>query len=125
MATLETVQLQTAREQLLSRRERLENVLEEHPTEQLSQLLSQVDEALQRIDKGQFGLCEVCHETVEADRLMRDPLISVCLGCLSPRSSALWSTTWNWRHEFRTGYCLRPILRFPDGKWPIIIVPPE
>ncbi len=68
----------------LSRRERLETVLEEHPTEQLNQLLSQVDEALERIDHGQFGVCTVCHETVEDDRLMRDPLISVCLGCLSP-----------------------------------------
>ena len=84
MATLETVHLQTAREQLLSRRERLETVLEEHPTDQLNQLLSQVDEALERIDNGQFGLCAVCHDTVEADRLLRDPMISVCLGCLSP-----------------------------------------
>jgi phosphoserine phosphatase RsbU/P len=85
MATVETDHLQTAREQLQARRERLETVLEEHPTEQLNQLLTQVDEALQRIDNGQFGLCTVCHETVEADRLMRDPLISVCLGCLSPQ----------------------------------------
>ncbi len=84
MATIETAHLQTARDQLLSRRERLETVLEEHPTEQLNQLLTQVDEALGRIDHGQFGMCTVCHETVEADRLMRDPLISVCLGCLSP-----------------------------------------
>src|SRR5271169_4127224 len=84
MATIETVHLQTAREQLQERRERLESVLEGHPSEQLNQLLTQVDEALGRIDHGQFGLCTVCHETVEADRLMRDPLISVCLGCLSP-----------------------------------------
>jgi len=84
MATVETGYLQTAREQLQSRRERLESVLEEHPTEQLNQLLSQVDQALERIDTGNFGLCTVCHETVEADRLLRDPLVSVCLGCLSP-----------------------------------------
>src|SRR5271169_255077 len=84
MATVETGYLHTAREQLQARRERLESVLEEHPTEQLNQLLSQVDQALERIDTGNFGLCTVCHETVEADRLMRDPLISVCLGCLSP-----------------------------------------
>ena len=84
MATVETGYLQTAREQLQSRRERLGSVLEEHPTEQLNQLLNQVDQALQRIDNGSFGLCAVCHDTVEADRLMRDPLVSVCLGCLSP-----------------------------------------
>jgi phosphoserine phosphatase RsbU/P len=84
MATVETAYLQTAREQLQDRRERLENVMEEHPTVQLSQLLTQVDQALERIDTGHFGMCTVCHETVEADRLLRDPLVSVCLGCLSP-----------------------------------------
>src|SRR5215471_451188 len=84
MATVETGYLQTAREQLQSRRERLQDVLEDHPTQQLNQLLTQVDEALQRIDNGSFGLCAVCHDTVEADRLMHDPLVSVCLGCLSP-----------------------------------------
>src|SRR5271166_4912635 len=84
MATIETGYLQTAREQLQSRRERLENVLEQHPSEQLNQLLTQVDEALERIHVGQFGMCTVCHESVEADRLLRDPLVSVCLGCLSP-----------------------------------------
>lgn len=84
MATVETAYLQTAREQLLARRERLENVLDAHPTEQLNQLLTQVDQALERIDAGSFGLCTVCHETVESDRLMHDPLVSVCLGCLTP-----------------------------------------
>jgi sigma-B regulation protein RsbU (phosphoserine phosphatase) len=84
MATVETGYVQSAREQLQSRRERLESVLEAHPTEQLNQLLTQVDQALQRIDTGQYGLCAVCHDTVEADRLMHDPLVTVCLGCLSP-----------------------------------------
>ena len=84
MATVETGYLQTAREQLQSRRERLENVLEEHPTEHLSQLLTQVDQALQRIDTRHYGECAVCHGTVETDRLMHDPLVSVCLECLSP-----------------------------------------
>ncbi|HVP56063.1 MAG TPA: PP2C family protein-serine/threonine phosphatase [Candidatus Eisenbacteria bacterium] len=84
MATIETGYLQTAREQLQSRRERLENVLHEHPTEQLSQLLTEVDQALERIDTGHYGECAVCHGTVETDRLLHDPLVSVCLECLSP-----------------------------------------
>jgi phosphoserine phosphatase RsbU/P len=84
MATAETTYLQTTREQLQTRRERLESVLEEHPTEQLNQLLTQVDQALERIDTGHFGICEVCHGTVESERLLRDPLVSVCLACLSP-----------------------------------------
>jgi len=84
MSTVETAYVQTAREQLLARRERLENALEEHRDEQLNQLLSQVDQALERIDTGSFGICTVCHDTLESDRLLRDPLLTVCLGCLSP-----------------------------------------
>ena len=84
MATMESANLQNTREQLESRRERLEHVLQEHPTEQLSQLLTQVDEALERIDHGSYGVCAVCQGSLEADRLMHDPLVTVCLECLSP-----------------------------------------
>jgi sigma-B regulation protein RsbU (phosphoserine phosphatase) len=84
MATLEPTYVQAAREQLLARLERLENYLGEQPSEQLGELITQVDDALERIDTGHFGECTVCHDSVEADRLMHDPLVSVCLGCLSP-----------------------------------------
>ncbi len=84
MATAETPFLQTVRGDLLSRRERLESVMERNHSEQLSELLSQVDQALQRFDNGTLGVCEVCHGTVEEERILRDPLTSVCLGCLTP-----------------------------------------
>src|SRR5215469_6494149 len=84
MATIETTYLQTAREQLEARLDRLENLLQHQPNEQVSQLITEVDKAIERIDTGHFGECTVCHESVEADRLLRDPVVSVCLGCLSP-----------------------------------------
>ncbi len=84
MATAETPFLQTVRGDLLSRRERLENVMEHNHSAQLSELLAQVDHALARIDDGTLGICEVCHETVEEERILRDPLTSICLGCLTP-----------------------------------------
>ncbi len=84
MATVETAYLQAAREQLVARLEQLEHILDEHPSEQANELITQVDEALKRIDTGHFGECKVCHESVETERLLRDPLVSVCLGCLSP-----------------------------------------
>jgi phosphoserine phosphatase RsbU/P len=85
MAALETAFLQSVREQLQTRLERLDDLLQHQPSEQVTQLISQVDEALDRIDTGHYGECTVCHESVEADRLMHDPLIAVCLGCLSPQ----------------------------------------
>src|SRR5215471_488740 len=85
MATMESAYLQSIREQLETRLARLEGLLQDQPSEQVTQLITDVDKALERIDTGHFGECNVCHESVEADRLMHDPLISVCLGCLSPQ----------------------------------------
>ena len=85
MATMENTYLQTAREQLEARLERLESLLQQQPSAQVTELITEVDKAIERIDTGHFGECTVCHDSVEADRLMHDPLISVCLGCLSPQ----------------------------------------
>jgi sigma-B regulation protein RsbU (phosphoserine phosphatase) len=85
MATIDNTYLQTAREQLETRLDRLEHLLQHQPSEQVTALITEVDKAIDRIDTGHFGECTVCHESVEADRLMHDPLISVCLGCLSPQ----------------------------------------
>src|SRR3954471_2656905 len=33
------------------------------------QLLAKIDEAMQRMDEGTFGLCEICEEPIETKRL--------------------------------------------------------
>jgi sigma-B regulation protein RsbU (phosphoserine phosphatase) len=43
-----------------------------------------VDAALKRIELGTFGLCETCHEPIEPDRLIADPLVRFCLDHLTP-----------------------------------------
>jgi sigma-B regulation protein RsbU (phosphoserine phosphatase) len=74
------------RDQLLDRRQRLETAVFVRDDEtQLRHLLEEVDAALARMDVGTFGICQVCHDPVEAERLMSDPLVCVCLGCLSPK----------------------------------------
>jgi phosphoserine phosphatase RsbU/P len=73
-----------ARHQLLQRRQRLERVIADAPEEaSLTRLLEQVDAALGRIEHGTFGVCDVCHGAVEADRIAADPLLRTCLDCLS------------------------------------------
>jgi sigma-B regulation protein RsbU (phosphoserine phosphatase) len=84
MAIADTPFTGRIREELLDRRARLEDVLSHNESEQMQRLLDDVDHALERMNVGQFGLCEVCHDTIEAGRLLNDPTISVCLGCLSP-----------------------------------------
>jgi len=79
------------REQLLDRRGRLESVIAgtaEHA--ELSQLLNEVDSALQRIDARTYGICETCHEPIELDRLAVNPLLRFCIPHLTqPEQRAL------------------------------------
>ena len=81
MATAEQAYLRSELEQ---RRERLHDALHSPAADaSLSELLTAVDTALGRIDQGTFGLCETCHETIEAERLLADPLVRFCLDHLS------------------------------------------
>lgn len=75
------------REELLDRRRRLTAVPQLDQRPDLAVLLRQVDEALARVGTDAYGLCLVCHDPVEADRLRADPLVRVCLGCLSDEQS--------------------------------------
>lgn len=69
---------------LSERRARLNETIKYAPEpDKLYSLLQQVDSALERIDKGSFGICDVCHDPIEEDRLIIDPLITVCLDHLS------------------------------------------
>ena len=46
-------------------------------------LLDEVDNAVQRMDAGTYGICEVCHDPVERERLIADPLVRLCLDHLT------------------------------------------
>jgi sigma-B regulation protein RsbU (phosphoserine phosphatase) len=70
--------------QLEERKRRLETVITQQPgDENLEALLREVDSALDRFAAGTYGLCETCHDTVERDRLLADPLIRYCLDHLT------------------------------------------
>jgi sigma-B regulation protein RsbU (phosphoserine phosphatase) len=74
------------RDQLFDRRGRLAAALPAAGREvaaELRHLLDEVDAALERFETGSFGLCEVCHDPVEADRLAADPLVRFCLDHLT------------------------------------------
>lgn len=71
------------RDQLRERRQRLVAVTGSQDRPELMQLLAEVDSTLARLDSGSFGRCQVCHEPIEEERLEADPLIKVCLACLS------------------------------------------
>jgi len=71
-------------EQLQDRRVKLQAAITQTgEDERLLGLLREVDLALERAHEGTFGLCEVCHEAIEADRLAADPLVTRCLDHLT------------------------------------------
>jgi sigma-B regulation protein RsbU (phosphoserine phosphatase) len=79
--------LDAVRTSLLGRRGQLEQWRAHAP--EVDQLLAEVDAALVRLERGELGVCTVCHGEVEPERLLDDPLVSVCLDCLSPSERRL------------------------------------
>jgi phosphoserine phosphatase RsbU/P len=72
------------RESLRDRRRRLEGALRDTGTRpELVRLLREVDGALDRLDRGTFGLCDSCHDPIETERLIVDPFLRTCLDHLS------------------------------------------
>jgi sigma-B regulation protein RsbU (phosphoserine phosphatase) len=86
MATLEIGFLQS---QLEGRKRRLEVAVASAPQNaDLVSLLREVDSALDRMVEGTYGLCLECHESVEQDRLLADPLVRYCLDHLTQHERA-------------------------------------
>jgi sigma-B regulation protein RsbU (phosphoserine phosphatase) len=73
------------REQLIDRRQRLATAAMASRSVEIQMLVAEVDGALERIEKGTYGLCDVCHDAIETPRLIADPLARVCLDHLNPQ----------------------------------------
>jgi len=73
-------------EQLLDRRERLQVARAYDGLDpDFARLLTEVDTALLRFETGTYGICEECHDPIEPERLLADPLTRVCLGDLTEK----------------------------------------
>jgi sigma-B regulation protein RsbU (phosphoserine phosphatase) len=72
------------RAQLLDRRERVEAVIAANPAPQFTELLHEIDLALERVAAGTYGLCETCGDPIEPEGLMRNPLARLCIDHLTP-----------------------------------------
>jgi phosphoserine phosphatase RsbU/P len=75
------------REQLEKRREELTLAIaspaEAADLAPFQDLLQEVGSAIQRIDQGTYGICDECHDTIEKERLIADPLVQLCLDHLT------------------------------------------
>jgi len=81
---MESIYLSPLKKQLNERRERLRAADRYMPNSiSLFNLLKQVDAALERIDNDSYGICDVCKDPIEQERLIADPLLTVCLDHLN------------------------------------------
>jgi len=71
------------RPKIIERRARLQSAARSLSAEYVTELLAEIDAALQRIDTGSFGLCETCLDPIEPDRLAHNPLARFCLDHLT------------------------------------------
>jgi sigma-B regulation protein RsbU (phosphoserine phosphatase) len=72
-----------SRNDLLSRRNRLVRLSDWDRTGEIARLLGEVDDALERIDRGTYRTCDSCGGSIERECLDADPCRRVCLECLS------------------------------------------
>ncbi len=68
---------------LSARRDYLADLAVHSQESRLLDLMRQVDAAIGAIEVGDWGLCAVCHDAISADSLKKDPLQTICIGCLS------------------------------------------
>lgn len=66
------------RDQLLDRRQRLVSLHAAAANDELAALVQDIDTALERLSTGCYGICDVCCDHIETDRLVHDPLTRVC-----------------------------------------------
>lgn len=83
MSAPSTSLVRELRPRIIERRARLEVAARALPTGYFADLLAEIDADLLRIDQGSFGICETCHDPIEADRLEHNPLVRFCLDHLS------------------------------------------
>jgi phosphoserine phosphatase RsbU/P len=106
------------REQLLDRRQKLEDAAIGYRNDgELSRLLREVDTALQRMDDGTYGICDVCHDPVETERLIADPLTRLCIDHLSPNEQRALEDDLELAGRIQTGLLPQPSQKI-DG-WEI------
>lgn len=78
------------RADILERRGKIRDIVDsEGPHPHLMHLLGEIDRALEKIGAGTYGTCETCHDSIEADRIVADPLCRNCLDHLSREEQAI------------------------------------
>jgi DnaK suppressor protein len=78
----EVVELDQARVGRLSRMDAMQaQAMSQESGRRRELMLQNIAAALERIDKGEFGHCQTCEESIERRRLEFDPTVVLCIKC--------------------------------------------
>jgi sigma-B regulation protein RsbU (phosphoserine phosphatase) len=101
------------RDQLTERRDRLASAAATAASPDLRRLIDEVDAALWRLDEGTYGACESCHEPIEPERLLADPLVRFCLDHLPPAEQRALEQDLQLAAQIQRGLLPDPALHTP------------
>lgn len=106
------------RARLSERRARLDEALARTSDPgRLEALLNEIDSALERIESGSFGVCEVCKESIEPEYIGLDPLVRFCLSHLSPEQQRAMERDLELAYRIQAGLLPEQHLRL--GGWEV------
>ncbi len=61
------------------------NIIEEQVVMSLAQVeakeIEQIDNALEKLKSGKYGICEICGKKINKQRLMAIPFVDLCIKC--------------------------------------------
>jgi phosphoserine phosphatase RsbU/P len=102
--------------QLNARRSRLQQAINGSANvAELENLLREVDAALERLANGTYGHCETCHDPIEPERLLADPLVRVCLDHLTAAEQRALENDLRLASQIQSG--LLPPRNLAQGGW--------
>ncbi|MBT8044747.1 MAG: TraR/DksA family transcriptional regulator [Verrucomicrobiae bacterium] len=62
-----------------------ENMVEHRLGFSESKLLEKIEYALERLEKGDYGICDDCKKPINIERLKAKPSVSLCINCQSAK----------------------------------------
>lgn len=103
-------------EELVGRLQTLRRVsLENGNTSDFARVLEEVDAALKRYEEGTYGICETCHEPMNVDTMLADPLARICLDELTGRQREALEDDLQFAAQIQRGFL--PERNIAHGNW--------
>jgi sigma-B regulation protein RsbU (phosphoserine phosphatase) len=103
-------------DELFGRLQRLRAVsVENGRASDLARFLEEVDTAIAKFEEGTYGICEECHESMDVERMLADPLARICLDELTGKQRSALEDDLEFAAQIQRG--LLPERDISHGDW--------